>query len=184
LTPRADQPPTEQDGWSLQPYRDNDAAFLTSLLGQGEAPLLVGGIARTAPMLNAFLMSLLQPMLWALPTTCRLDGELKGVITNPKPLVHNLSSTVLPFFLGPREGLVPFRLYLAQLFWYLPLNRCSAQVPVVADSTAELFAAAGFKQEGVLRQHREVGGQRFDVLVFGMLRSDFEATISVDSAKR
>lgn len=65
------------------------------------------------------------------------------------------------------------RAVLTQLFLVLPhLERVSASVPDIYKATWRLAMKVGFKWEGTKRKAVAIGGQRRDVHLYGMLRSD------------
>jgi [ribosomal protein S5]-alanine N-acetyltransferase len=66
-------------------------------------------------------------------------------------------------------------LMLERAFVTLNLTRIVAEVHVSNERSLRLMARLGFVREGVLRQHETYRGQKQDVILFGLLRDEYQA---------
>ena len=66
-------------------------------------------------------------------------------------------------------------LLLEHAFVTLKLERIVAEVHASNERSLRLMARLGFVREGVLRQHETHRGQKQDVILFGLLRDEFQA---------
>ena len=62
---------------------------------------------------------------------------------------------------------------LTEFAWTIPeLHRVELYVEPWNQASAHTAEAAGYRREGVLRSHQEIGDQRVDMIVFARLRTD------------
>ena len=93
---------------------------------------------------------------------------------------HLNRNAALGFFIGARErrrlglGTRAVRLALEYAFVVENLERVYAHVFTFNDAGRRLMLRAGFKEEGTLRSHEFHHGSARDVVVFGILKSEFE----------
>jgi [ribosomal protein S5]-alanine N-acetyltransferase len=66
-------------------------------------------------------------------------------------------------------------LMLEHAFETLNLKRIVAEVHSSNERSLHLMARLGFVREGVLRQHETYRGQKQDVVLFGLLRNEYQA---------
>ncbi len=176
--PRAtDAPPAiaALDDWRIDAFRMDDIPLLSQLLHQRghryllEVPTdedslrtIIGGLSK-------------QP--WSMPIAILKGEDLAGFGTTALPNLQALHASVAALFVDPAEGRTPLAMYLRHVFWSFPLRRLHTQVPEL-DLTREyidLLQSVGFVVEGRLLEHANIGGQTFDVVALGLLRTDFEA---------
>jgi [ribosomal protein S5]-alanine N-acetyltransferase len=67
------------------------------------------------------------------------------------------------------------KLMLEHAFVTLNLKRIVAEVHASNERSLRLMARLGFMREGVLRQHETYRGQKQDVILFGLLRNEYQA---------
>jgi len=77
---------------------------------------------------------------------------------------------------GKGYGREAVRLLLRFGFHELNLHRIALGVFSYNDRAIELYRTLGFVHEGTERESIHRGGARYDMLIFGMLRGDWEAT--------
>jgi len=65
---------------------------------------------------------------------------------------------------------------LRYVFEDLGLNKLCAEVLSFNEAVVAMHKKFGFQEEGVLREHIIKGGQRYDVVTIGLLRSEWEET--------
>ena len=125
---------------------------------------------------SAVFLQELEKQPWAMLMLVESGGQPVGVIANGLTSLVSLNTYVLAMFKDPRTATIPLALYTRHMFWTFPLNRMYVQFPVIDETQpyADLYRAAGFEQEGVMKKHQAVGGRRYDVAVFGLLRQDFD----------
>jgi [ribosomal protein S5]-alanine N-acetyltransferase len=68
-------------------------------------------------------------------------------------------------------------LMLERAFVTLNLTRIVAEVHVGNERSLRLMARLGFVREGTLRQHETYRGQKRDVILFGLLRDEFQSRV-------
>lgn len=166
---------TELDGWTLDPFTVDEAPLLAQLL-QHRGHRYVLDIPAD-PAVIAQLLTELAKQPWSLPLAIARGDELAGFATTALPSLQALNASVAALFVDPSTGRLPLAMYLRHLFWSFPLRRVHTQLPDM-DLTREyieLLTSVGFEVEGRLRAHATVGGQTFDVVALGLLRTDFEA---------
>ena len=124
----------------------------------------------------AFLQEL-EKQAWALLMVATQAGKTIGVTANGLTNLGSLNTYVLAMFTDPASATVPLALYTRQMFYSFPLQRMYVQFPLVEGTTAyaDLYRSVGFQQEGIMKKHQAIGGKRQDVVVFGLLRDDFDA---------
>jgi [ribosomal protein S5]-alanine N-acetyltransferase len=66
---------------------------------------------------------------------------------------------------------------LERAFETLKLERIVAEVHSSNERSLRLMARLGFVREGVLRQHETYRGQKQDVILFGLLRNEYQARV-------
>jgi [ribosomal protein S5]-alanine N-acetyltransferase len=66
-------------------------------------------------------------------------------------------------------------LMLERAFVTLNLSRIVAEVHASNERSLRLMARLGFVREGTLRQHETYRGRKQDVILFGLLRADYQA---------
>ena len=165
----------ELNGFSLRHLTTPDIPFVLETHRQGGNRLLVD-LPEDMQAAVMFLQEL-EKQAWAMMMLAHAGDRPIGVIANGLTNLVSLNTYVLAMFQEPRAATIPLALYARHMFWNFPLNRMYVQFPI-ADETqayAELYASAGFQQEGLMKKHQAIGGRRHDVAVFGLLRSDFEA---------
>jgi len=186
--PQTDAPnPTpaivELDGWRLEPFTPNEAPLLSQLLQQrGHRYLLE---VPTDEATIKLLLSEVGKHAWAMSGALIRDDELVGFGATALPNLRALHASVTALFVDPASARTPLALYLRHLFWSFPLHRLHTQIPDL-DLTREyvdLLTSVGFRVEGRLVDHAHIGGQSFDVIALGLLRSDFEAWCDADEPR-
>ena len=65
-------------------------------------------------------------------------------------------------------------LILERAFVTLKLERIVAEVHASNERSLRLMARLGFVREGTLRQHETYRGQKQDVILFGLLRDEYQ----------
>jgi hypothetical protein len=167
----------ELDGWSIEPFEDDDAPLLVELLGQrGHRYVL------DVPIDDAVLRTILgelrrQP--WTMPVAFVRDDACAGFGTTALANVRSLNASIGALFVDPDASAIPLAMYVRHLFWTFPLHRLYTQIPDM-DLTreyVELLRSVGFAEEGRLTSHAMIGGQTFDMVALGLLRADFERWI-------
>jgi [ribosomal protein S5]-alanine N-acetyltransferase len=68
-------------------------------------------------------------------------------------------------------------LMLEHAFVTLKLTRIVAEVHASNERSLRLMARLGFVHEGTLRQHETYRGQKQDVILFGLLRAEYQARV-------
>lgn len=76
---------------------------------------------------------------------------------------------------GRGLGRIAGRLMLAHGFKQLGLSRVTAEVHAPNARSLALMKRLGFRQEGVLQRHELYRGGVVDVVIFGLLREEFES---------
>lgn len=165
----------ELDGWSLEPLVPDHAPLVAQLLGlRGNRFVL--DIPADEGLIRVALADLpRQP--WSLPLAVVRDGACMGVATTALPNVKALHASLMALFVDPPGSSLPLAMAVRHLFWTFPLRRLHAQIPAM-DLTKEyvdLLTSVGFADEGRLVAHAIIGGQAFDMVALGLLRSEFEA---------
>lgn len=165
----------ELDGWSLEPFTPDDAPLLVELLGQRGHRYVLDVPADEAVLRTMLTEVARQP--WSLPLAAIRDGACAGFATTALPNVRALHASVAALFVDPATSRLPLAMYLRHVLWAFPVHRLHTQIPAM-DLTweyIELLQSVGFVDEGRLVRHAVIGGQEFDVVALGLLRSDFEA---------
>jgi RimJ/RimL family protein N-acetyltransferase len=86
----------------------------------------------------------------------------------------NIGIGLLPSARGRGVGSIAQRLLVEHLFATTPLDRIEAGTDVENVAEQRALRKAGFRREGVLRGTQLRGGDRHDLVHFGILRSDLE----------
>jgi [ribosomal protein S5]-alanine N-acetyltransferase len=68
-------------------------------------------------------------------------------------------------------------LMLEHAFETLKLERIVAEVHSSNERSLRLMSRLGFVREGILRQHETYRGQKQDVILFGLLRNEYQARV-------
>jgi len=111
-----------------------------------------------------------------LPMVCHRSGRLVGAATICFTDCDNLCSNLLAVFRDPDESQVALSLYLRSVFWNHPLKRLQIEIKDVPASGPyqRLYREAGFVLEARTRAATTTQGEPTDVLVFGLLRQDYD----------
>jgi hypothetical protein len=162
------------DGFSLRRLTAADAVVALEITLAGDHPLLFD-IPTSLDGCRALIESA-RARPWGLPMLCLRDGRPAGWVVTGLDNLRALNAFVLAVFLEPSEASLALALCVRHLFWNFPLHRLYTQFPLIpaAASYRQLYARAGFKEEGVMLQHAVVAGQTADVVVFGVLRDEFD----------
>jgi len=163
------------DGFGLRRLTTADAALALEIALAGDHPHLFD-VPTSLDGCRALIDSTrAQP--WGLPMLCLRDGRPAGWVITGLSNLRAMNAFLLAVFLEPSEATSALALCVRHLFWNFPLHRLYTQFPLLPAATAyrHLYTAAGFQEEGVMRQHAVVAGQSIDVAVFGLLRDDFDA---------
>lgn len=149
-----------------------DRDLVSSLYVLGANPLVVEPLA----VQSGTFLDWLHNQLWSLPMALTRAGEPVGVAFTLGANVQNLNARLVVLATDPGlcSRLLP--LYVRHVFWSFPVHRLYAQFPSdpAVAGYAELFRASGFAAEGVLKEHQGMAGRYHDVLLFGLVRPDFE----------
>jgi RimJ/RimL family protein N-acetyltransferase len=84
----------------------------------------------------------------------------------------NLGMVLLPVARGRGHGVRTLRLLAEYLLATTDLDRLEASTDVANVAAQRVLTKAGFRAEGVLRGAQVRGGERRDMLLFGLLRAD------------
>ncbi|PPK69617.1 GNAT family protein [Actinokineospora auranticolor] len=84
----------------------------------------------------------------------------------------NMGIGLLPSARGRGAGAGALRLLVAHLFATTDLDRVEASTDVVNTAAQRAIEAAGLRREGVARGAQLRGGERRDMVMYGLLRSD------------
>lgn len=84
----------------------------------------------------------------------------------------NIGIGLLPSARGRGVGTIAQRLLAEHLFATTPLDRVEASTDVANVAEQKALARAGFRREGVIRGAQLRGGQRHDLVQYGLLRAD------------
>jgi hypothetical protein len=134
---------------------------------------LLGMSLNGLPLAEAFLAQAGME-LWFTPMTCVYDGQEQGLLLNVQTDIGSLNTRVIALLRDPLAHRTALALYARHLLWSYPLHRLYVELPATSCSWQEAFRRTGFIEEGRLVEHAMIAGQGLDVLVFGMLRRDFE----------
>lgn len=109
-----------------------------------------------------------------------LEGRHIGscALRNFNLTAHTAEYSVLigePEYRGKGYGTEVTRLVAEVAFEQLNLNRIWLHVHTENIAGLRAYERAGFTREGLLRQHGYKDGKYYDVVVMGMLRSEYEA---------
>jgi hypothetical protein len=164
----------ELDGWTLEPFDLEDAPLLAELLAlRGHRYILE---VPPDPALLRVILTELVTQPWTQPMTVVREDAFAGFATTALANVRALHTSIGALFVDPGPATLPLAMYVRHLFWSYPLHRLHTQIPDL-DLTREyiaLLTSIGFVEEGRLPEHALVGGQVFDVVSLGLLRSDFD----------
>jgi hypothetical protein len=162
------------DGFSLRRLVPTDVDTVLKLHQTGANVHLID-LPNTTEGCLAFLRQL-ESQPWTQPMLSLREGEPVGVLSTGLTNLASLTTFLLAMFVDPTAATLPLALYVRHMFWQYPLQRVYAQFPLVdgIEAYADLYRSAGFQDEGVMRKHQVIGGRRYDVIVFGLLREDFD----------
>ena len=156
----------------LEPLEPGDGSALAELSRAGRNMALLGPeLFADTRVLST--IAALWSVLWAFPMRWVAGGAMVGVCFTMEPDMENLNVRVACMFLDPYEAEPAVRRYVQLLFMRYPLHRLLAHVPIFMTDYVEVYQRAGFVMEGVLRDHRWVGGQPQNVALMGLLRQEF-----------
>jgi hypothetical protein len=163
------------DGLSLRRLTTADATLALEIALAGDHPHLFD-IPTSLDGCRA-LIERTRAQPWGLPMLCLRDGRPVGWVITGLSNVRALNAFLLAVFLEPSEATLALALCVRHLFWNFPLHRLYTQFPLIPAATSyrRLYTRAGFQEEGVMLQHAVVAGQSSDVVVFGLLRGEFDA---------
>jgi len=149
-----------------------DRELVSSLYVVGANPLVVEPLAVT----SGTFLDWLHNQLWSLPMALTRAGEPIGVAFTIGANVQNLNARLVVLARDPGLCTKLLPMYVRHVFWSFPVHRLYVQSPSDPSVAAyvELFRASGFLAEGCLKEHQGMAGRYHDVLVFGLLRPDFE----------
>ena len=167
-------PLLELDGYRLHRMANADLPFVLELQRKGANRLLVDFPASAEDSL-AFLQRL-EKQPWSVLMVAEAAGVPIGAAATGLTNLVSLNTFLLAMFVDPGAASIPLALVTRHLFWSFPLERIYVQFPLLEETGpyGQLYESAGFQREGVMRKHQAVGGQRHDVVVLGLLRSDFD----------
>ena len=77
-------------------------------------------------------------------------------------------------FCGKGVGKKALLLLLDYSFHTLNFHRLEAEVAAYNQAAQKLFEKLGFRQEGVLREAKFYNGRYFDILRYGLLKTDYQ----------
>lgn len=126
-----------------------------------------------------------RPMPVRLPvnrcTVLELDADAVLGDVSWVPVVHgptvgclawNIGVTLLPAARGRGVGTVAQRLLVEHLFATTDLDRIEASTDVANLAEQRALTKAGLRREGVIRGAQVRGGERRDIVLFGIVRTD------------
>lgn len=174
---RVDPPPSvaQLDEWSLELLAPVHAPLVVQLLNQRGHRYLLDIPADAATIAGAIAALSKEP--WTLPLAVVRGSECIGMATTALPNIKALHASLTTLFVEPAESTLPLAMCVRHLLWMYPLHRLYAHIPAM-DLTreyVELLRSVGFVEEGTLKDHAVIGGQRFDMVALGLLRQDFES---------
>ncbi len=149
-----------------------DRDLVSSLYVAGANPLVVEPLAVT----SGTFLDWLHNQLWSLPMALTRVGEPVGVAFTLGANVQNLNARLVLLARDPVLCTKLLPMYVRHVFWSFPVHRLYVQCPGDPSVApyAELFRSSGFAAEGCLKGHQGMAGRYLDVLLFGLLRPDFE----------
>jgi len=162
----------EVDGVQLR-QAEPDPKLLLELSRTAENAGMLGASLNGLAVAQAFLEGAAME-LWSTPMTCWAGGQPQGLLFNVQTDVGSLNTRIVALLRDPLAHRQALALYARHLLWSYPLHRLYAEVPVTSSRWRDAFGATGFIEEGRLIEHTLLAGERHDVIVFGMLRRDFE----------
>lgn len=124
-----------------------------------------------------------ESMLWIFTD---LDGTALGLINlegiDPFQGIAECGVALLnPAAEGHGYAYEAMQVLLAYAFGELRLERLTARYMDGNTASAKLFAKLGFQAEGRLRRYQRRGSERLDMLLSGLLRSEYEAGLQENS---
>jgi [ribosomal protein S5]-alanine N-acetyltransferase len=110
-----------------------------------------------------------------------LDGEVIGNAgvrrTEPGSRVADLGYEIDPAHCGRGYATEAARAVLDWGFEHLDLHRVGAHCVAENTSSARVLRKLGMQEEGRLREHEQFRGRWWDVLLFGLLRREWEEEV-------
>lgn len=118
----------------------------------------------------------LESQMWSTPMTALSAGTPFGAFWTALPNVSNLNALVVTLFEDLDRGGVALALYIRHLFWSFPLHRLYTHVGALdrGSGYSAIYEGIGFKREGILKEHALLAGRRQDIVVYGLLREEFD----------
>jgi hypothetical protein len=164
-------PVLELGGFAWRRATAADAPVLESLAARGANRALFALPGST----ETFAARIGRPG-FRLAMLCMSGSRPFGVAATANRNTRSENAQLLCFFAQPVRAVLPLAAYVRHVFWLTPMHRLYVQLPLVAGAAAyaKLLTAAGFQQEGVLRDYAVIGEKMFDVAGFGLLRPEFE----------
>jgi RimJ/RimL family protein N-acetyltransferase len=144
---------------------------------------MIPAFPRSARELNVTLKNLFESQdkfMFAINSV--KDDEIVG-ITGFENILWNNGTATIYIGIGEKDhrgcGIGSEALYLTMEFGFEELNLHRIQLTVISYNkpAIKLYEKLGFKKEGTYRQFIYRDGNRYDMYLYGILRSEWEATI-------
>ena len=189
----ADKPTLTGSLVTLRPVEPEDAEVMTGILTDPDLLRFTGSVHSTAqietsaepelaPLREWYTTRNAQPDRLDLMVVDNASGQMVGEVVLNKWDQGNRACTYRTLF-GPAGrdrglGSEATRLLIDYAFTHLPLHRIDLEVFAFNPRAKRVYEKAGFVAEGTRREAIEFDGERFDAIIMGQLRSDWEAARS------
>ncbi|USQ81185.1 GNAT family N-acetyltransferase [Ornithinimicrobium faecis] len=189
----SDKPTLTGDLVTLRPVEPEDVQVMVGILTDPDLLRFTGSVHSTAeieaaeepeigPLREWYTTRNDQPDRLDLMVVDNASGQVVGeVVLNEWDEGDRTCNYRTLFGPGGRDrglGSEATRLLIDYAFTHLPLHRIDLEVYAFNPRAQRVYEKAGFVVEGTRREAFEFDGERFDAIIMGQLRSDWEAARS------
>lgn len=189
----SEKPTLTGDLVTLRPVEPEDVQVMVGILTDPDLLRLTGSVHRTAetetaaepeigPLREWYTTRNDQPDRLDLMVVDNASGQVVGeVVLNEWDEGDRTCNYRTLFGPGGRDrglGSEATRLLIDYAFTHLPLHRIDLEVYAFNPRAQRVYEKAGFVVEGTRREAFEFDGERFDAIIMGQLRSDWDAARS------
>lgn len=158
---------------AYRPVGRSDAGVLRDLMTCDGAAILLSADLQSEDMIVGFVRSL-NTQEWAMPRLLETDeGRAQALFYTADVDMRNLTGRLVSVVPKPHGAADAIRGYVDYLLSYFPYHRVSAMIPSSLADLCDAHERAGFRFEGIMREHFLCGERLEDARVFGLLRPEF-----------
>jgi hypothetical protein len=158
---------------TYRPVGRSDATLLRDLMTCDSAAILLSADLQSEDMIASFVRGL-NTQEWAMARLLETNGGPPQALFYIADVdMRNLAGRLVSIVPEPHGAADAIRGYVDNLLSYFPYHRVSAMIPSSLGDLCEAHEKAGFRVEGIMREHFVRGERLEDARIFGLLRQEF-----------